>query len=604
METLDGVQQPEIEVANPMIVQILQEIDAAEAISFDFFDTLFIRTVLDPEDVFDIVGKKFHIEAFRDLRRAAQSKAFVRMHELGEREITFDGIYSCLGDIGVSSEALKQAEYSIELSLVRPNAELIDLFLRVISSGKPVAITSDMYLPANFFRQALRKHALPEVLVLVSAEHNATKRDHGELFDVLASTLGVAHGKILHIGDNLRSDILQARAKGLATFQYVEHRKPPDIKQATPESSVARGLLRTHVHQIPQESFKELGFLHGGPAAVGFLNWIEAQSKKDNIDRVLFLARDGYILNRLANTCLATQLPRFDYLLGSRTAFTLATINEANFDDFLPFFASGSYGLSPCELLERIGVSAPNDAVMKSFGLGKDVKIAPQNITDVKEFVHAYRWEILKVCRRNRRALFTYLKELDIRSGDRIALVDVGWNGTTQEAFELAIHGMSSVNIFGYYFCLASTPERFRRQQTRRMSALFSSDVCSEELLSQIYSNRVGAEFFFSAPHYSVIGLDIGKNGSVIGVEDSRADNQQQLIQINSAVSEGIELFAHSYFSLQREMKMPMTPLNMAMPLVEFICDAKWKDNKLFNQVKNFDAWSFTFNCETSVAHY
>ena len=413
--------------AFPELLDLEQKIAEADAVSFDFFDTLFVRSLLNPEDVFDILGKRFGISDFRNLRRAAQTEAFRRMHQLGLKEITLAGIYACFDPLAVPPEEIMLAEYELELSLVHPNAELIELFLKTVASGKTVVLTSDMYLPVEFFNEAFLRYNLPLVPMFVSSSSNATKRDQGELFDIVAAELKLVHRRILHIGDNLHSDVKQANAKGLTAFHYQEYRCPPPLKHSAPEASLARGLLRKHVNETEPNSYRELGFLYGGPAAVGFLDWITVQARRDNIDRVLFLARDGYVLERIAKSRTDNQLPLFNYFLGSRVAFTLAAMTDANFSEFLPFLVSGSEGLSPYELLERIGVPPPADKVMENLGLSASAIITHSQLESVQEFLYAYRWEILKVCRANRRALFAYLNALGIRPGNRVALIDVGW---------------------------------------------------------------------------------------------------------------------------------------------------------------------------------
>lgn len=590
--------------AFPELLELEQKIANADAVSFDFFDTLFVRSLLNPEDVFDILGKRFGINDFRILRQAAQAEAFRRMHHAGLKEITLAGIYACFDQLAVPPEELMLAEYELELSLAHPNTELIELFLKTVASGKTVVLTSDMYLPVEFFNEAFQLHSLPPVPVFVSAASNATKRDKGELFDIVAAKLELVHGRILHIGDNLQSDVIQAKAKGLTTFHYQEYRRPPQLKHSAPEASLARGLLRKHVNEIEPNSYRELGFLYGGPAAVGFLDWVTVQARRDNIDRVLFLARDGYILERIAKSRTDNQLPPFNYFLGSRVAFTLAAMTDANFLEFLPFLVSGAEGLSPYELLERIGVPPPANKVMENLGLGADVIITHSRLEPLREFLYAYRWEILKVCRANRRALFAYLNALGIRPGNRIALVDVGWSGTTQDAFELAIQNMINIKVFGYYFCLADTQECLKRQQTRRMSALFSSSSISSSLVARIYQNRVAVEMFFSAPHPSVIGLASSYDGRIMATEDTRKAGADNLAQISADLVAGMESFACSYEKLREQVRLPTSPLDVAMPLIEFITKEDSSTHELLDSVKNFDGWSFTGNRNTLLIDY
>jgi hypothetical protein len=443
--------------------------------------------------------------------------------------------------------------------------------LETVTSGKRVVLTSDTYLPAKFFNEAFRQHGLPAVPLFISADRNATKRDYGELFDIIASELGIPPARILHIGDNAQSDVKQAKLKGLSTFYYTESRRPGKLQCATPESSMARGLLRKHYEEIHAGSFEELGFLYGGPAAVGFLDWISDQAKSDKIGRILFVARDGYVLNCIASLCTDIYLPQFDYFLGSRTAFTLAAITETNFTEFLPFLLSGSVGLSPHELLDRIGVPAPAKGVMEDLGLGDDIIVTESRFDQLSKFLYAYRWEILKVCRSNKRALHGYLKALGIRPGSRVALVDIGWNGTTQDAFELAIRDFMDIDVFGYYFCLSNTPDCRARQQTRRMDALFSSDSSSSDLVDCIY-------------------------GNIIGHNDARRAYRVDQGLSATKIAKGIEIFACSYRNLLVQTRMPISPTDLAMPLIEFATKGQWRENGLVRSVKNFDCWALSAN--------
>lgn len=573
----------------------------ADAISFDFFDTLYIRPLLNPEDVFDIIGQRFGIDNFRALRRAAQTEAFRRMHQVGRKEITLDGIYACFDKRILPSEELMQAEYDLELSLVKPNTELIEIFRNVVESGKPVVMTSDMYLPTKFFEEAFQQHDLPPVPIYVSADRNATKRDHGELFLILASELALPPERILHIGDNADSDIKQAKAKGFATFHYKEwHCPPQQLSQPTLEASLALGLIRKYRKEIPQNSSSELGFLYGGPAAVGYLEWISAQAKKDKIDHILFLARDGYVLDGIAKKLNNFELPQFSYFLGSRVAFTLAAMNASNFLKFLPFLLSGSEGLSPSELLERIGVNPPADEVMEDLQLGRNTIIKNIDVFHLQSFLYSYRWEILKICRRNRRALFIYLKQLGIKPGMRVALVDVGWNGTTQDAFELAIQNMIELDVFGYYFCLADTPECKKRREVRKMAALFSSESVSESIIKLIYDNRVGVELFFSAPHESIIGLEVNGN-EVVGLGDPRKDGIQNLLQLSAEITKGIEIFACGFEEIRKEIQLLISPINTAMPLIDFVVRHQWNDHAALKSIRNFDGWARTSNADACL---
>lgn len=575
--------------------ELLPLINRATAVSFDFFDTLFVRPLANPEDAFDILAQQFAMPDFRERRRAAQTEAFRRMHTAGRKEIRLEDIYKCMVDTGMPVDQLMRAEYALELALIEPNPEVVSLFRSLLDAGKSVVITSDMYLPVDFFIQALQMHGLANVPLFISADRDATKRDRGDLFDHMTAQLGLQGEDILHIGDNQLADVTRPREKGLMAFHYRVSHEPTVRKTASLANSIGHGLLRTQGRSIPSASYAALGYVYGGAATAGFLDWIRQRARLDGVDHVLFLSRDGYALDRAARAQADSGLPDFCYFLGSRTAYTLAAINVDNFSQFIPFLLSGSGGLAPSELLERIGVPPPSPHIMNELGLGDEVRVTPILHQKIYRFLYAFRWEILKVCQRNRRALYSYLREAGITAGSRVALVDVGWSGTTQEAFELAIRPLMDIKVFGYYFCLADTPERLRRQHTQRMDAMVSTQTTSAATIASIYANRVAVELFFSAPHHSVIGLQPTADG-VEPVLDAGRGNPGNLQTIAAEICQGIQLFSEHYQALHKRLDLRASPLQTAWPLIELVTEEPERTRELLKKVKNFDAWGSSRN--------
>lgn len=591
---VDARLMPEL-AAFPGRDQLMFQLESASAVSFDFFDTLFIRPLANAEDAFDILGLQYGVEDFRALRRQAQTEAFQRMHAAGRKEITLEDIYACFPESTASRSTLMAAEHAMELSLVEPNPEIIGLLRNLLKVGTPVVITSDMYLSADFFREALKPYGLAHVPLFISADCNATKRDSGELFEIVARRMGLPPDKILHIGDNHLADVQRAREKGMQAFHYRASDERKISKKAPLAASISFGLLRTRGRDIPHGSFEELGYRYGGPATMGFLEWIKERARRDQVDHVLFLSRDGYALERISRAQDVDDLPAYSYFLGSRTAYTLAAMTAVNFQQFIPFLLSGSNGLASCELLERIGVPAPAPEIMADLALGEDVRITPALHDRLASFLFAYRWEILKVCRRNRRALYQYLRQLGLKDGCRVALVDVGWSGTTQEAFEMAVKPLMDLDVVGYYFCLADTPERRRREQTQHMYAMVTAENTSKKTVAYMYANRIAVELCFSAPHHSVIGLQ----PSLDGVEPVCDAGRGEIDVLSSTAEEivrGIERFAEHYDELKKRVGLPLAPLQTAWPMIELVTEAGGEFNELFGRVKNFDAWGSSRN--------
>ncbi|MGF1459934.1 MAG: HAD family hydrolase [Leptolyngbyaceae cyanobacterium] len=584
-------------------------IATVDCVSFDFFDTLFVRLVAHPEDVFDLLARQLDYPRFKQKRRKAQAAAFEYMLQLGNSEISLADIYHCFAESDAARRtAMMQAESDLEFRLIRPNPEMFSLLKDCLAERRRVAIISDMYLPLSFFMDVLSRYALGAIPLYVSSDRNATKRDKGKLFELLKAEQNLSGHQILHIGDNAQADVQQAVAQGLQAFHYVPPSPRALVGAATVEKSLASGLWRWQSQKTELTPEAELGFLYGGLATVGFGRWIEAQAQRDDVTAVLFLSRDGYVLSRLTQQGNGWISLPTHYFWGSRVAFNLAALMPHTFAELMPFLLSGSEGLQPVELLERIGVTPPEEFVLQDLGLGSGVVIGPENYAAIAAFLGAYRQEILKTAHRSRRALFHYLYQLKLRSGDRVALVDVGWSGTTQEAFETAIADMMDLSVVGYYFCLADTPKRLSLSQSQEMKGFLTSAALSPELIAALYQNRVAIEMMFSAPHHTVIGLESSRQGvqPIYDPGRSAQSDADAWLQVTQEINGGIEAFAAKYWQLNQavELDRMLPPLELAKPLVELALSQGNDDIGRLQAVKDFDAWGSSRNHTLDLATY
>jgi len=584
---------------------LLRRIDAVEIVSFDVFDTLFVRPLADPEDAFDILGERFGIDGFRRIRCDAQIEAFRRMHVAGQGEITLDGIYACMTGlpVGVSAESLRQAEIELELALTVPNTGLIGLFKDVVGR-KRVVVVSDMYMPQSFFEALFDKYALPRVPMYISSDRGATKRDHGELFDRVVAETGVSAKKVLHIGDNHLGDVLRARERGLQAFHYINPSTAPYAVSPSLGASIAASMAKLHDRRDAVNTFYGLGYRFGGPAALGLLEWVRDQTVLDGMDIVLFVARDGYVLDQLVQRGHAPGLPPHAYFPGSRVAFALSTINDHNFDRWMDFLVSGCHGLSPDEVLERIGVMTPDRRVMEDLGLGDGVIIDADNLSRVREFLSAYRAEIIRTATRNRRGLFNLLHSFGIRPGMRVAMVDVGWSGTTQETMRNALADMLDVELVGYYLGLADSAECHRRRTEMPMKALLDSSAVGIERMAKLYERRVGVELMFSAPHEAIIGYQLQGDGNIRVIEDAgRGADPLALREVVRELQRGMLDFADSYKMMSDRLQYHARAGELAQAILDFAhmpvdyCDVLYT-------LKNSDAWGSSRNLSMTMGHY
>ena len=574
-------------------------LEGVRVISFDFFDTLFLRKIYKPEDVFDLIAKVHDINNFSEIRVKAQKEAFVRMNKLNRKEISIDDIYSCFPK-SLPVLDLKETELRFESALLTPNPDLFPWFLELVKNPRfNVVITSDMYLDKDFFNAVLEPHLDQSVDLFISCDEQATKRDSGELFTILVDKLDVLPEQVLHIGDNYDSDYIKARDKKLKSYHYAyqnQHVLPP-VTQSTHQPNLGRSFIKgLFLVDRPKSDFLtpwQAGFIYGGTANLGFLRWVTEQTNHDNIDLILFLSRDGFTAYKMSEEGLLHSEIPFNYFVGSRTAFTLAAITPDNFVHYLDFLVSGSYGLKVEEVFERIGVAPPPRKLLIDIGFAEDFTITESSLPDVKTLFYAMRKEILKIADENRRALYLYILNVGIKSGNRIALVDVGWSGSSQESFESALTQMIDVEVYGYYFCLAENNEKIRRQESGMiMKSLFNINTLPAKTLQEVYQNREIIELFFSAPEDTVIGYNLKADFSVLDVRDQgRGATAANTNSVVLDILNGSLEFSRKCAELESSLGIELNFQELSYELIEFAISSRSDDLFTSNGIRNFDAW-------------
>lgn len=197
-----------------------------DTFSFDIFDTLIQRKgVKDPRDIFILVAKSVMpdqdpMQFCRD-RIEAEKKA--RNRKLNG-EVNLSDIYVELYNrYDAMIKILEEAELGIETDQAQPKENVIRFYNKCISAGKEVFIISDMYIPKYHIITMLEKCGIRyPTRLFISNEYLCNKRNGG-LFDVIKKETSIIPQNHIHIGDDIMSDYLMPRKKGMAAFLIHRH---------------------------------------------------------------------------------------------------------------------------------------------------------------------------------------------------------------------------------------------------------------------------------------------------------------------------------------------------------------------------------------------
>lgn len=406
-----------------------------DVVSFDIFDTLILRPFNNPADLFMIIGEKLGIMNFRAIRAAAEKQAREEHTVLhGNNEVTIHDIYKFVSRrTGLDIDEGVKVEFETEKEFCFANPYMMQVFKMLKEQGKEIILTSDMYLPHDMMEELLANCGYNGYSKLyVSCDYHCNKRNGGLYHNMMRD---YRYKKIIHVGDNYATDIEKAKEIGIAAsfYQSCRNRGNPYRADGMSElvGSLYAGIVNTHLHNGSKvyDPYYEYGFIYGGLYVLGYCNWIYSKAKTEGVEKILFLARDGDIYQKVFNM-MFDDMPN-EYVYWSRIA-NLKYAIENNRDDFLfrivKLKALNTIKCTVEEVLEGIDLEWLVPRLPK-YNLKKDMLLT----IELQKYFECFlidAWdEIVKF----------YNKEAEIAkhrfgkivgNAKKVAVVDVGWLGS------------------------------------------------------------------------------------------------------------------------------------------------------------------------------
>lgn len=337
-------------------LDLYKTIDSHDVISFDIFDTLIMRRVLQPQDVLPLVANRLKSMSFDK----SISERFAAARIVADRAMyaqftspTIECIYDRLADdLGLSYDKasdIMEIELSVEMSVCIPRKEMVKVLNYAISRGKQVFMTSDMFFGKEDIWKILKSAGLNcNCEVLVSCDYDASK-EKGTLYSILKEKSDST--SILHVGDNLEHDISKAKVSGIDTF-YVK--RSYDILAESSAAFIFDKIKsdadRQMLGYIVSELFNDPFVLNDSkgkltvrnyrdiacrilPITAVYLAYIIDYSR--NYDVLFFASRDGYFLQKMYERIRTSypdgDLPPSKYVYISRSAVSRAA--TVSYDD-------------------------------------------------------------------------------------------------------------------------------------------------------------------------------------------------------------------------------------------------------------------------------
>lgn len=318
-------------------------------VSFDIFDTVITRPFYDPADLFWLLDKIYDDEqsntSFFTIRKEGEAGCRESRCNECKEDVTIEEIYEYISEnYGLPTELctrIKQMEIDLEVSFSQNRKAVHELYDIALLSGKKVIFTSDMYLSKDTIAKILNKNGYYGYEEIFVSSECAKLKATGNLFKQIGQMLQADLEELIHVGDNLVSDVKAPAELGITTIHVpkaidVFRNQIPEISTnrcfdiAKNNAGAYRGqkgfeningygcmiaMVANRYFDNPFRPFHPMtdfnmdaffaGYYVLGMNLVAQIQWLEQARKKGKIRRVIFMARDGYLLKQAYDSYLA-----------------------------------------------------------------------------------------------------------------------------------------------------------------------------------------------------------------------------------------------------------------------------------------------------------
>lgn len=490
--------------------------------SFDIFDTLLTRKVARPTGIFvlmqhilnkDILYKNFPEDVKSNFYNYRTDAEFYlrRINNAwhNERDITFDAIYSYMGETyNLDFEKitqLKSLEIKLELETVVPIHENIDKVKKLIAQNKKVVLISDMYLPFDVIKQMLYNAdpILADLKLYLSSKEGYMKKS-GELFKYVKTKEDIDYKNWLHVGDNPRADNSKPKKLGINTilYEYVKfedyERKILSSKFHSPIVQLIVGCSKNlRLNNFNKNDKAALGASLAGPILYPYVSWLLKRCENRSIRRLYFIARDGYILKEIADIIISKRNLNIktSYIYGSRKAWRLSGLNIENSSLYAQFIDSLKYNRKNMYTIFSLNKKEFEKILpkeLKKFHRLKNKEKIQKYFLENKEAVA----EILKRNKQQKINAINYLKNNIDYSDDNFAFVDLDGSCLTQNCLASLFLNFYDKPIKSFYY--AVTPLCYESINLKK----YYFSAFKKPLMGNLI------ELLTRAPHGQTIGYD------------------------------------------------------------------------------------------------
>ena len=348
------------------------------------------------------------------------------------------------------------------------------------------------------------------------------------MYPYICKTMKCKPEKILHIGDNFHSDYEMAKKNNLNAY-YLNYKYEYQNKNIYKncnygknnnfphfiDSIVEATIIKLMIENKEKSDLYRVGYSVFGPLYTGFFLWIINNLKQKKVDKVLFFARDAYLIREIYLKYAQkfnVNIPE-EYVYISRASSLLSSFTDYNVDRLWHLF-SGRTKKPLRDKLSTIGLEV-EEIKNEILRIGYDD--LDFNIEFLSEKFHSLLirlpHQIQSLAKEKRKLIKEYIKNI-IGSNDKIAIIDIGWTGNMQGGFSRIAKLINpAVTFDGYYLGTSNGLQRHNQLQDNDYFGYIAHNGNPTSVYDKILTpgGIELLEFAFVAPHGTTLDYKFNK---------------------------------------------------------------------------------------------
>lgn len=573
--------------------------DQYDTISFDVFDTLFVRRVHDPDLVKQPVARYINALAkkagawssYDSVEKTRNSIEGAHRQVNGKQNPDYEANYAqfmpevlqAVFAEHYSAEVLEKVtdyEVAMENAMLVARDEIIALLEFLKQQNKKILLISDMYLPSGIIRRLVVNKGLEHFFDdIVSSADTFRAKASGTAYPLVKEKHELDESRWLHIGDHAFSDGLRAdefgldalviddlsekKRKGLAK-RYHFYAKRQNLWKGRYVQQLMLPLEGENIErsELYADGYQFFAYLFGYAI-------VQLKERADllGIKKVYFCAREGWMLKRCWEIMAPILWPEnadeyeLHYLYVSR--LSLAQASRANaglslFDaenalrpthnrDFTDI--ARVYGLDIDKLnpfLQRYDLAIDEELSSEKRSMESFKKLIA--LCDDEEFNQC----IKDIGQPHARALHSYLEEINFFSDQRVAITDIGWLSTIQHYLVSAIEDRKDKPIVNGFLVSTDNAQFYGETAYSETQGLIFDTADFSSIPWLMTSCKDVFEEVTRAEHTTLLGYEPdAKKGYRLRFRDETDESAKAEIEqfehykdVHSGVFDGVKRFA------------------------------------------------------------